>query len=160
MTLLQYLPVGILLLGVLGVALGSSLGDQRWSADEQGLIEQLSLAALGPVPSDPSNHVADDPPAVELDRAVFSDTRFSADCTVACATCCPPARQFQGDLPLGRGMGTTGRRPMPTAGMAHNPLLFWNGRKDSLWSQTLGPLESGVEHGDDLPQYAHLIAQS
>jgi cytochrome c peroxidase len=47
---------------------------------------------------------------------------------------------------------------MPIAGMAYSPFLFWDGRKDSLWSQALGPMESPVEHGGDRMQYAHLIA--
>ncbi len=48
---------------------------------------------------------------------------------------------------------------MPIAGMAYAPFLFWDGRKDSLWAQALGPLESPVEHGGDRAQYAHLIAE-
>src|SRR5690606_27267904 len=35
----------------------------------------------------------------------------------------------------------------------------WDGRKDSLWSQALGPLESAVEHGGNRTLYAHLIAR-
>jgi cytochrome c peroxidase len=47
---------------------------------------------------------------------------------------------------------------MPLAGMAYSPWLFWDGRKDSLWAQALGPLENPVEHGGTRAQYAHLIA--
>jgi cytochrome c peroxidase len=43
--------------------------------------------------------------------------------------------------------------------MAHNPFLFWDGRKDSQWAQALGPLESPVEHGGTRAQYAHVIAE-
>ncbi len=153
-----YLAVGVLGLGALAVALTSSASVHRWSDKEQGLIASLSLSALGPVPADPSNRVADDPRAVELGRAIFADARFSANGTVSCATCHLPDRQFQDDLALGKGVGTTGRRTMPIAGMAYSPFLFWDGRKDSLWSQALGPMESPVEHGGDRTQYAHLIA--
>jgi cytochrome c peroxidase len=48
---------------------------------------------------------------------------------------------------------------MPLAGTAYSPWLFWDGRKDSLWAQALGPLESPVEHGGNRTQYAHLIDQ-
>jgi len=48
---------------------------------------------------------------------------------------------------------------MPIAGVAHLPFLFWDGRKDSLWAQALGPLESPVEHGGDRAQYANVIAR-
>lgn len=56
------------------------------------------------------------------------------------------------------GMGQTNRRTMPVAGTAYNPWLFWDGRRDSQWSQALGPLESAVEHGTDRTQVAHVIA--
>ncbi len=158
MSRLHVFSVGILGLGALALALGSPVAVARWSADEITLIQSLSLDALGPLPADPSNRVADDARAVKLGRALFSDTRFSAGGTVSCATCHLPDRQFQDDLPLGRGIGTTGRRTMPIAGMAYSLFLFWDGRKDSLWSQALGPLESPVEHGGDRTQYAHLVA--
>lgn len=150
--------IGVLGLGALALALGSSAAVPEWSLEEQGVIASLSLSELGPLPPDPSNRVADDPRAVELGRAIFSDTRFSGNGMVSCASCHLPDRQFQDDLPLGRGVGTTGRRTMPIAGMAYSPFLFWDGRKDSLWSQALGPMESPVEHGGDRTQYAHLIA--
>ena len=47
---------------------------------------------------------------------------------------------------------------MSVAGAAHSTWQFWDGRKDSLWAQALGPLESAVEHGGDRTQYAHLVA--
>jgi cytochrome c peroxidase len=57
-------------------------------------------------------------------------------------------------------VGTTARRTMPITGMARSPFLFWDGRKDSLWAQALGPLESPAEHGGTRAQYAHVIADS
>ena len=35
---------------------------------------------------------------------------------------------------------------MSPVGAAYSPWLFWDGRKDSLWAQALGPLEAEVEH--------------
>jgi cytochrome c peroxidase len=48
---------------------------------------------------------------------------------------------------------------MTVVGVAHSPWFFWDGRKDSLWAQALGPLENPVEHGGTRTQYAHLIAR-
>jgi cytochrome c peroxidase len=62
-------------------------------------------------------------------------------------------------MPLGKGMGTTNRRTMPVAGAAYSPFLFWDGRKDSLWAQALGPLESAVEHGGSREQYGRTVAE-
>ena len=129
-----------------------------WTDKERALIGGLSLSALPALPPDPSNRVADDPAAARLGEALFFDTRLSANGEVACATCHLPDRQFQDGLPLGRGMGTTGRRTMPIAGTAYAPFLFWDGRRDSQWAQALGPLESAVEHGTDRVSVARLIA--
>ena len=160
MTNLRLFSIGIVGLSALAGALGSSAAAPEWSVEEQSVIASLSLAELGPLPPDPSNRVADDPRAVALGRAFFSDPRFSADGTVSCASCHLSDRQFQDNLPLGRGIGTTARRTMPIAGMAYSPFLFWDGRKDSLWSQALGPMESPVEHGGDRTQFAHIIAEA
>lgn len=148
----------------LAVALaGCSSSDSSapaWTPAEAKLIASLSLSTLPPLPPDPSNAVADDPAAVELGRALFFDTRLSGNGKVACASCHVPERQFQDGTPLGSGMGTTNRRTMPIAGTAYSPWLFWDGRKDSQWSQALGPLESLVEHGADRTQIARLVASS
>jgi cytochrome c peroxidase len=83
---------------------------------------------------------------------------LSANGQVSCATCHLPEKEFQDGTPLAKGFGVTNRRTMPIAGMAHSPFLFWDGRKDSLWAQALGPLESPVEHGGSREQYAAVIA--
>jgi cytochrome c peroxidase len=118
----------------------------------------MSLRALGPAPADPTNRVADDLRAVEFGRKLFFDTRLSGNGQVSCATCHIPEREFQDGTPLGKGVGVANRRTMPLAGMAHSRFLFWDGRKDSLWAQALGPLESPVEHGGKREQYARVIA--
>lgn len=151
--------VGALVLAVSTAALAPRWAAPGWSEEELRLIDSLSLDHLPPLPADPSNRVADDPEAAGLGRALFFDTRLSASGKVACATCHLPDRQFQDGLALARGVGTTNRRTMPIAGAAHSPWLFWDGRKDSLWSQALGPLESPAEHGTDRTAIARLVAE-
>jgi len=123
------------------------------------MLRSLSLSSLGPLPADPSNRVADDPAARRLGNRLFHDTRLSSNGRVSCATCHLPEKGFQDDLPLGRGVGTTGRRTMPIAGTAYSPWQFWDGRADSHWAQALGPLESAVEHGGDRLQYVRVLRQ-
>ena len=130
----------------------------QWSPTETKLIASLSLSTLPPLPPDPSNAVGDDPAAAALGRALFFDTRLSGNGKVACASCHLPDQQFQDGTPLATGMGQTNRRTMPIAGTAYSPWLFWDGRRDSQWSQALGPLESAVEHGTDRTQVTHIIA--
>jgi cytochrome c peroxidase len=139
-------------------AVRAQQGD-RWSAREIAELGSLSLRTLGPVPADPTNRVADDAGAAALGERLFFDARLSANGRVSCATCHDPARDFQDGVALAKGVGTTSRRTMPIASMAFSPFLFWDGRKDSLWAQALGPLESAVEHGGTRAQYAHVIAR-
>ena len=130
-----------------------------WSKDEMVSLQGLWLSSLPTLPPDPSNRYADDPRAVSLGHKLFFDTRLSSNGQVSCATCHLPALAFTDGLPLGQGVGTTNRKTMTITGTAYSPWLFWDGRKDSQWSQALGPLESAVEHGGNRTQYAHLIAE-
>ncbi len=128
-----------------------------WTAEERAALQELRLAE-DPAPADPSNRYADSEEAAQLGHRLFFDTRLSSNGAVSCATCHVPTKAFQDGTPLAQGVGTTGRRTMPLAGVDASPWQFWDGRKDSLWSQALGPLESPVEHGGDRTQYARLVA--
>jgi len=129
-----------------------------WTSAQLEELRSMSLAELDPLPPDPTNRVADDPRAAALGQGLFFDTRLSSNGHVACSTCHQADRGFQDGLALANGVGTTSRRAMPIAGMARSPFLFWDGRKDSLWAQALGPLESPVEHGGTREQYVHVVA--
>jgi cytochrome c peroxidase len=136
----------------------SASRDIDWSAEEIEQIRSLSLAELEPLPADPTNRVADDPRAAAFGKRLFFDERLSSNGRVSCATCHLPDREFQDGKALADGVGKTNRRTMPVAAMAYSPFLFWDGRKDSLWAQALGPLESPVEHGGTRAQYAEVVA--
>lgn len=152
--------VAFIIVGAAVVAAGAILFAPEWSGDDLKRIQSLSLASLPALRSDPSNRVSDDPAAVALGKALFFDTRLSANGAISCATCHKPDRQFQDDLPVGHGMGEGSRRTMPIAGTAYFPFLFWDGRKDSQWSQALGPLENPVEHSADRTMVVRLVAEA
>jgi cytochrome c peroxidase len=139
------------------VAIAASRGD-RWTPEQVEQMRSLSLTELEALPPDPTNRVADDPRAAALGKRLFFDTRLSSNGKVSCGTCHMPDREFQDGKPLADGVGKTSRRTMPVAGTAYAPFLFWDGRKDSLWAQALGPLESPVEHGGNREQYARVVA--
>lgn len=143
----------------LGAALAvlSACGQADFSEQEKRAIASLSLSALGELPHDPSNRFADNPHAAAFGETLFFDTGMSANGAVACATCHLPERQFQDDLALAEGIGTTHRRTMPLANAAYSPWQFWDGRKDSLWSQALDPIEDAAEHGFDRAAVAHRV---
>lgn len=141
---------------VLGVK--AAMFQPSWSTDELQRIQSLSLANLPPLRPDPSNRVSDDPVAVDLGRKLFFDTRLSANGKVSCASCHQPDRQFQDGRPVGQGVAKGNRRTMPIAGTAYVPFLFWDGRKDSQWSQALGPIENPAEHGADRVMVVRLVS--
>jgi len=136
---------------------GVMISGPHWSTDELKKIQSLSIASLPALKPDPSNRVSDNPGAAALGMALFFDTRLSANGNISCASCHKPDRQFQDDLPVGRGMALGNRRTMPVAGTAYFPFLFWDGRKDSQWSQALGPLENPLEHGADRTMVVRLV---
>jgi cytochrome c peroxidase len=46
---------------------------------------------------------------------------------------------------------------MPLSGVAYNSWFFWDGHRDSLWSQAITPMEEPREHGGDRAFYAHFM---
>ena len=141
----------------------------------------LSDFAIAAAPPDPTNALADSPAAATLGQQLFFDARFSgpllvgdngsngatgpagASGTVACASCHDPARggadvrSRPGNTSLGSSW--TGRNAPTVYNAAYSPWQFWDGRRDSLWSQALGPIESPIEHNFSRLQVAHLLSQ-
>ena len=130
-----------------------------WTDKEIKLLQSLWIDNLPPIPKDNSNSVADNLLAAEFGHSLFFDTRFSANNAVACATCHQPHRHFTDGLKVAKGNKTGFRNTMSVVGTAYSPWFFWDGRKDSLWSQALSPLETSHEHAGNRMQYAHLISQ-
>ncbi len=131
----------------------------NWSKEEVGVLRSLWLGSLPPLPKDPSNSFSDNPKAAELGKRFFFDNRFSGNSKVSCATCHRPDTNFTDDLPVAHGIGNGTRRTMPLIGVAYSPWFFWDGRKDSLWSQALGPIENPREHGFSRTQSVSVIAK-
>ncbi len=142
------------------IAVGCDKGpdpDRPFSAAEKRLI-----ASLSPVPAlarSPGNRFADDERAAELGRKLFYDTRMSGNGKVACATCHQPQLYFTDGLPTAKGIGDTSRSAPTIIGSQWLPFVFWDGRKDSLWSQALGPPEAPPEHGFSRMAAVHLVGR-
>jgi cytochrome c peroxidase len=130
----------------------------EWTPEELATLESLWIGNLPPLPPDPSNAVADDPRAAELGHRLFFDTRFSANGEISCATCHQPEKLFTDGRPLSEAIGTTKRHAPSIVGLAHSPWFYWDGRKDSQWSQALSPMEDPAEQAGTRTQFAHLTA--
>ena len=135
------------------------LTPQSWSPAEIKILHSLWIGNLPPVPKNTSNAVADHPQAVHLGYQLFFDTRLSANGQISCATCHQPERFFTDGLKVAEGAETGLRNTMSIIGTVYSPWQFWDGRKDSLWSQALSPLENSLEHAGSRMQFAHIISQ-
>lgn len=130
----------------------------EWTDKELSILSSLSLEQLPDVPPDPSNRVGDSPAAAALGHRLFFDTRLSANGAVSCATCHQPNQLFTDGLDVGQGLGRVSRHTMSLIGVAYSSWFFWDGRKDSLWSQALGPLEDPLEHGVTRTRLVQIIS--
>jgi len=141
----------------------------------------LATSVFRGVSPDPTNAVADDPGAAALGQQLFFDARFSgplavgsdgvngatgprgASGTVSCSSCHNPS-QGGADVrsrPANTSLGSswTGRNAPSVYNAASSRWQFWDGRRDSLWAQALGPVESPAEHNFSRLEVAHLIQQ-
>ncbi|WNC73627.1 cytochrome c peroxidase [Thalassotalea psychrophila] len=138
---------------------GIEQDDVQWTKKEFALINSLRLAKLPNNKPSLSNKFADNLNAIELGRKIFHDSRFSQNNNISCSTCHKADYNFTDNLALAKGLKKTTRRSMPIVGMEHQTWFFWDGRKDSLWSQALGPLENEREHGISRTEVLKLIRQ-
>ena len=129
------------------VAAQTASPETRVDFTERQLERILTLSPLPPVPSDPTNRFQDDPKAARLGQAIFFDTRFSRDGSVACATCHIPSEGWADRRDRAFGLGPVERHAPSLWNVVYNRWFFWDGRSDSLWSQALVPFESANEHG-------------
>lgn len=129
----------------------------NWTGDEIATLRILWIGSLPVLPEDPSNVYSDNLRAASLGKKIFFDDRFSRNSKVSCATCHPDNNNFTDNLPKGQGIGKSRRRTMPLIGVGYNAWFFWDGRKDSLWSQALGPIEEPAEHGFTRTESVELI---
>jgi len=151
--------LGLAVMLVVGIAAATTFSMHGWSKEEMVILSTLRLSQQQAPEADPSNRVEAMPQAAALGKQLFFDARLSANGKVSCASCHDPRQQFQDGRPTGHGVGTGIRRTMPVAGAAHSPFLFWDGRKDSLWAQAIGPLEDAAEHGGNRLSYARMMQQ-
>lgn len=120
-------------------------------------LRSLWLGARGPLRPDPTNRFADRADAAALGKALFFDPRLSGSGEVSCATCHQPETAFADNLRFSRP-GVTRNTP-GLLGVSEAPWLFWDGRRDSLWSQALLPIESPVEMAGSRAGVAKLLRE-
>ena len=122
-------------------------------------LKRFLITQLKSPPSSISNKVADNEKAAQLGKKLFFDNGLSRSGNFSCASCHQPELYFTDGLKLSKAAGET-RRSAPTVlGSAYSPWQFWDGRKDSLWSQALGPVEDVNEYNTSRVEYIRKLLQ-
>jgi cytochrome c peroxidase len=135
---------------------------------DRAALAQLSPPELPPPTRDASNRWADDPAAAILGQHLFNDPGFSGRLLdgdndgslstlgfkgetgkVSCAGCHIPASGFLDDRTLNKQIslaaGWNLRRTPSLLDVGQARLLMWDGRRDALYNQPFGPIETSTE---------------
>jgi cytochrome c peroxidase len=176
---------GFGVLGVSLVMVGSlgACTDERTFTEEER-AELLTMKLPTAAPTNPSNKYAESVLAARFGKKVFFDKRFSgalgpandgatggslgaagATGKVACFDCHQlnlggADRRSRTPTSLGSNYGLRNAPTVLNAAMwdvREGGWQLWDGRKDSLWSLALGPMEGANEHNGTRLQYAHFI---
>jgi cytochrome c peroxidase len=128
-------------IGTAALLLGES---EEWvAAGEIAVIRTMS--PVPPAPLDDTNSVADSSHAAALGRALFFDKRLSHHSSVSCATCHRPEQGWSDGRQIAKGIRLGTRHTPSLWNVAFNRWFFWDGRADTLWSQSLQPIENPDE---------------
>ncbi len=131
--------------------------DSPLRLDDDAIARALTFSPLPDPPPDPTNAVADDPAAARFGQALFFDARLSANGAVSCATCHDPGRSWSDGRTLAKALAHHPRHTPSLWNVAYNRWFFWDGRKDTLWSQALAPFEDPREQGSSRLEVLHVL---
>jgi len=138
----------------------SAASSTQWSEIEKRLLQSLSLHTGKLEKITRGNDVALDSKAASLGHHLFFDKRLSKNSASACVTCHVPNQYFTDGLKTGQGISQLRRNTQSIIGSVYQNWLYWDGRRDSLWSQALVPIEAQAEMGSDRLSTARLISES
>lgn len=119
--------------------------------------ESLKKTALSLSPLVPPDLSSQEQLQAGFGELIFHDTRFSRNGKVSCASCHQPGRYFTDGRKTGFGLSAGSRNTPTVVNSFAITRAFWDGRADSLISQSLGPLENHREHGISRLEVFYLI---
>ena len=116
-------------------------------APAQTLNPEEPPLGLPPIPVPEDNPITK--AKADLGEQLFKEERFSTTGEIACSSCHEPEKAFTDGRAIAEGIkGRLGTRHTPTVVNAvYYELQFWDGRRESLETQSLDPLVNPVEHG-------------
>ena len=135
-------------------------GAPDWSADRRAVLGGLVRSTLGEPRADTGNRVADDPAAAAFGEALFHDPGLSGDGRHSCASCHRADLSFTDGRRTGVAAGELVRNTPTVLDAGFQRWLTWDGRRDSLWAQALGPIESPDELASDRVRALRHVART
>ena len=124
-------------------------------------IERINeMGYPGPPPPDETNLVADDLRAAQLGHLLFFDAGLSSNGKISCATCHDPDRGFTDGLALNQGLERGRRNTLSVLDAAHMRWFNWDGRFDSLWGQSHGPISHPREMGSSFAKAVEHVRET
>jgi len=132
-------------------------GGEEFTQREKNILATLTIDALHkPLPE--SNRYAFNKEAQTFGEKLFHEKGLSGDGRFSCASCHDPDKHFTDGLPIAVAAGE-GQRNTPTLdGTAWYTWFYWDGRRDSLWSQAVTPIEASVEMANTRVAVTRFIA--
>ena len=134
-----------ILIGLMvGAGVSACGGEDPFPSDAE-LTQIVGLYRVSTPDQDTTNAYADDAAARTLGAKLFNDKGVSSCGTISCASC-HPAPAYTVDTAHAQGCnGKTPHNPPTLLNVSFDEWFFWDGHKDSLWSQALGPLMNPIE---------------
>lgn len=124
------------------------------NAAEFAQIKGLRLENATPPPDETNFLTATNADPVKVQRAfalgkrLFEDKKLSSCGTVSCASCHrPPSYADETAKSPGCNNGKTDRNTPTILNSGFGTWFHWDGHRDSLWAQAIGPLTNPVEMG-------------
>jgi len=141
------------------VVLVSACDSREFTEREQRILKSLSLDKLGS-PDSESNRVAFNEQAQQFGEQLFFEKKLSGNGDFSCASCHQRDKFFTDGIPVGIAAGAATRNTPALHGVAWQTWFYWDGRRDSLWSQALTPLEAAKEMASDRVTVTRVIART
>src|SRR5262245_33116143 len=110
-----------------------------------------------PLSRDPSNRSSGNPEAIALGSRLFFDPRLSSNGAIACASCHVPERAWTDGRSRAVGLERLDRNTPTILDTARHRWFSWDGRSDSLWSQSVKPILDPREMGASALHVARLV---
>ena len=144
LTVCLRLLVGAML--ALGVAPPAAASELLLQDDE---IAKVIRHGPWPMPynGDPSNRVSGNAAAIAFGRTLFFEKRLSRSGSVACSSCHKAELGWTDGKARAGGLARLDRNTQSLFNVRYNRWFGWDGRTDSLWSHSLGPILDTREMG-------------